>query len=834
VPDGDDGAVVRLSGRTSAAADGLYAFRYATRTGALLRVDDAVVGAFDSEHDAMHVPLPAGDHSLALEVEKRSMPSSGLPSGPGLRWHLLLARASERPREQIEIERIASAGSPRAELRRSEGADRLAVVGHAHLDVAWLWTYEETRRKAVRTFATAVNLLEEHDGFVFTQSQPQLYDWVREDEPELFAHVQQLARAGRFDPSGAAMWVEPDCNVPSGESLLRQLVAGIRYAERELGTTPTVAWLPDSFGFPRTLPTLLQHAGIPYFATTKLCWNDTTQFPYPRFIWEGADGSRVLGALFASYEGKVTQERMRLARERDEPLVVGYSDGGGGPTGAIVDEGTRHGRWTTLHDWFERSRAHASAGPAADRETTVLPSVRDELYLEYHRGVFTTHHDIKARNAALERRLGRAELALAWMVALHASPFFVDEARRSLAEAWEIVLRNQFHDVLPGTSIAPVYADAHAEYDRADAIVQRVIEAGSAALPRFASAPTVALAAPVRDGSSFVFENDALRARLADDGRLIELAPAAGGANVVREANVLCAYHDKPEKWEAWNIDAGYERRPIPVEPLGCEEVDDALYVRYRIDGSYGAARISLALGERFLRVEHAIEWRERKTLLRCENRLVDLENPRAFFGAPHGVVERPAIPATAAERAKFEAPGQRFGRVESAGRGGLAILTRDTYGWSVGADEGGGIRLGHSLLRGTTWPDPDADLGQHHIAYAFLPHAGSISSGELEAAWRRFVRDEPQPEMFSCDDSAIAIEATKPADDGNGVVVRMRECDGVARDAAVGCAVRVNAVQCVDALERPLPTQDATLVEGRIVAPFAPFALRSFRVLLG
>jgi alpha-mannosidase len=788
--------------------------RYETRTGALLRLDGAVAGAFDREHRRI-VLTPHGGAELVLEVERRSLPSSGLPASGGLRWNLMLRAAEQPPSRSIDVEAIDGDGdAPRI------APSGLAVVGHAHLDVAWLWTYAEARRKALRTFATAVRLLDLHDRFVFTQSQPQLYEWVAEEEPGLFARVRDLCGAGRFDASGAAMWVEPDCNLPSGESLLRQLAFGIRYAVEQLGTTPTVAWLPDSFGFPNTLPTLLAHAGIGAFATTKLCWNDTSTFPHRQFVWEGPDGSGVVAAILASYEGAMEPSRVALASERDEPLVVGYGDGGGGPTDEIVTQASEHGAWTTLDAWFADVRR---------RET--LPVHRDELYLEYHRGVSTTHHDVKARNAALERALGEAEAALSWAVVLRASPYFTDEMRAVLHEAWKIVLRAQFHDVLPGTSIAAVYADVLREYDRADALVRRVLDGVRTMLPRLAPRAEEPDVTPRLDGDRIRLANDRIAATLRADGTIEELR-LCGGPNLVERANTLVAYADRPQKWEAWNIDRGYERKTLQLRPTGFDVADDALHVRYAVGGSVAAARISLAPAEPFLRVEFAVDWRERRTLLRCENDLA-LGDARAFFGAPHGAVERSAYPTTPAERAKFEACGQRFARVDGVARdgrpGGVALLVRDTYGWSV-AGEASRVRLGHSLLRGTTWPDPGADLGEHRIGYAFVPLAEAASMGMVEAVWQRYAIDPAVP-LFTCADEAIAVVATKPAGDGDGVVVRARECDGRSRDVSIACAARANDVVCVDALERTVSASVAALRGGAIVTRFAPYELRSFRV---
>jgi alpha-mannosidase len=459
----------------------------------------------------------------------------------------------------------------------------LALVGHAHLDVAWLWTYEAAARKAERTFATAVRQLEGDPSFVFAQSQPQLYAFVEQRNPALFGRVRAIARTGRFDASVAALWVEPDCNLPGGESLLRQLVFGIRYAEAQLGTSPSIAWLPDSFGFANTLPTLLVHAGIGAFATTKLGWNDTTRFPYARFAWDGPDGSRVLAAQIASIEGAFERGRVRAAERRGDLLLVGHGDGGGGASDAALANAAAHGHWTTVAGWFETIGSRAAE----------LPVVRDELYVEEHRGVATTQHEIKAGHAALERALHDVELALAWAKALHASPFFLDEAQRQLRRAWEIVLRAEFHDVLPGTSLGPVYEDVRREFEEANALIAGVAGNARSVLPHAPVRVDSPLAPGVERGS-FVLENELLFARVRRDGTLAELR-LSGGRNLVRRAARLALYVDRPKRWDAWNIDRTYSRRPRAVRVTGCEITDGGLEVRYQFGSSLAVGRTVLA-----------------------------------------------------------------------------------------------------------------------------------------------------------------------------------------------------------------------------------------------
>jgi alpha-mannosidase len=788
--------------------------RYSTGTGALARLDGRVEGAFDREHLEIEIAPSPQPRELTLEVERHSLPTNLLPSGQGLRWRWMNRRTNGMPSRTLAIE----AASPPPAQGGEERGD-VTLWGHSHLDVAWLWTYAQTRRKAMRTFANAAALLAFDNDFVFMQSQPQLYEFVREEDTEFFARITELVRAGRFDPDIAAMWVEPDCNVPSGESLLRQMLAAQRYCAERFGIEPSIAWLPDTFGFARTLPTLLAHSGIPYFATTKLKWNDTTDFPHPQFVWRGPDGGEVVSACIERMEGECSLLRARVARERDEPMVVGYGDGGGGPTRPQLARAPRIGRWERPGQWFERL--------AARRET--LPVYDDELYLEYHRGVYTTHHDVKMQNASLERRLAEAEEQAAWCVAVRAPGDALARVRAALHDAWTIVLRNQFHDVLPGTSIAEVYADARAEYERAHELVDMALAGARAMLPRAALPPSEpGCNAPAMHDDAYVFENDRAIARVLPTGALVELSHKDGRRNVVAQANLLALYRDRPSKWEAWNLDAGYERSRTAAKPQSPSVVAGKLEIPFDAGRSRATMQMSLLDGEPFLRVEFVVDWRERQRLLRLENWLA-VATDRVVYGAPHGCVTRSTRNETPQERAKFEVPGQRFAAVRDGDGAGLAVLALDTYGWSARTLERGGVHLGHSLLRGTTWPDPDADLGEQRFSWAFAPlHAGS-EIGEIERMWLAFagcggVR------LFTSDKAAVQVAACKPAHDGDGVVLRLRECNGGERTFNVRCGGRMREVSSVDGLERPI-AGDVRIDGESLVGTIGSFALRSFRV---
>ncbi len=422
--------------------------------------------------------------------------------------------------------------------------------------------------------------------------------------------------------------------------------------------------------------------------------------------------------------------------------------------------------------------------------------------MEYHRGVYTTHHDVKFHNALLERALEEAEELLAWCIAVHAPRGAVAQLQERLHACWEIVLRNQFHDVLPGTSITAVYDDVVEEYAQAEELVASVIGQAQAMLPRAtAAAGTSAAVAPRVDDGNFVFDNGVIEAHVTPAGAVVELR-ARGAQNVCSQANVLALYRDHPRQWEAWNIDEGYERSMRRARPGAARIENDALYIDFQLGSSPARMRVSLAQGEPFLRVDLDVDWRERRTLLRVENWL-PIQTSSITYGSPHGTITRSALRETPAQRAKYEVPGQRYALARDAAGNGVAIFTTDTYGWSARVLPKGGVHAGHSLLRGTTWPDAQADLGEHHLSYAFAPVTGA-SIGAIERAWMQFAH-ERRVRLFTCDDDGVLVVACKPAHDGNGVIVRVRECDGMPAQVALRCAARMTEALMVDALERPL-----------------------------
>jgi alpha-mannosidase len=455
----------------------------------------------------------------------------------------------------------------------------------------------------------------------------------------------------------------------------------------------------------------------------------------------------------------------------------------------------------------------------------VIPAWRGELYLETHRGTYTTHRDVKSRNAALERALGEAEELVAWCAAVRAPAGAIKPLADDLRNAWPLVLKNQFHDVIAGTSIAAVYRDVHADYDRAERIVERVIAGARSVLPRADLVLRATPVPPVEDEDGFTFTNAFVFARVRRDGTLVELR-GIDGPDLVSIANGLMMYADTPRSWDAWNLDASYERHPRRLTPGAARVVDDALEVELAGHGAAIVVRVALNAGEPYVRFELTVRWAASHRILRAEHRFA-IDAREARFGQPHGTLVRTAAPQTPAERVRFEVPAQRFVHVTD-GTHGAAIFAPDTYGWSAFALRRGGIRVGMSLLRAPSWPDPSADRGDHAIAYAIAPTAGA-TIGDLEAAWRDYAEPD-RVRLFTCEDPAVLVVATKPADDGEGVIVRVRECNGEGRRADVICGGRMRTAEPVDACERPI-AGDVVVDGERMTFMLPAFALRSFRI---
>ena len=749
----------------------------------------------------------------------------------------------------------------------------IIAVGHAHIDVAWLWPVSRARHKAACTFSSVLRLMERSPEFRFVQSQPQLYQFVARDHPDIFREIQARVAEDRWEVTGG-MWVEADCNVTGAESLVRQLLLGRRFFRQHFGDAETpILWLPDSFGFPWTLPQLIKQAGLKYFMTTKLSWNQYNRFPYDSFWWRGLDGTKVLahfittpdvaGHRYNTYNGDLsprlvigTWRNYQQKGAHNELLTLfGWGDGGGGPTSEMLENGRR----LANHPGAPRVRPGTAGGFFQNLEAQAgerLPVWNGELYLEYHRGTYTSQARIKRANRKGEFLLHDAEFLASW--AALATDYEYPHAE--LTRAWELLCLNQFHDIISGTSIGRVYEDSLHDYEVIRTVGEQVRETALAALARllpeeaaFAAVnptsfggrrigllpdrlaegqglidlasgeplltqlvedgtlvevphidpygvvalgidkipppqPVGLLAARLLNGSA-VLENDALRVEFDTAGDIVRLFDKTMRREVLppgQRANVFQAFEERPPGGDAWNIGASYQDRCWTAEPAHSLKVIEqgplraGLEIRRRILNSEIVQRVYLYRGSRRLDFDTRVDWRERHVLLKVAFP-VDVLSPLATYDIQWGNIQRPTHRNTSWDWARFETVAHKWVDL-SEGDYGVSLLNDCKYGHDVHDNV---IRL--TLLRSPTYPDPDADQGEHRFTYSLLPHPGDWRAGTVPEAYalndplilRRVSGGKgslARLSLVAVETPNVVIETVKQAEDGRGIIVRLYE----------------------------------------------------------
>jgi alpha-mannosidase len=777
---------------------------------------------------------------------------------------------------------VAAARAPLLDVLSTAGAPRrfrVVAQGHAHIDTAWLWPVRETRRKVARSFSTVLALMDADPDFRFAASQMVHYAWMRDRHPELFAQIRRRVAEGRWEVVGG-MWVEADCNVASAESLVRQLVHGMRFAEEELGVRPRVGWLPDTFGFPATLPQIHAQAGIESFMTQKLWWNDTDVFPHSSFWWEGLDGSRLLTHMppVATYNGDASPAEVLLSETRFHDhgasssalYLFGHGDGGGGPTREMLERARRLGDV----DGLPRLDHGTSAGFFAevrDQDGARLPTWRGELYLERHRGVFTTQARIKHDNRRAERLLREAET---WS-ALRPGGLAAYPAAE-LDEAWKLTLLHQFHDILPGSSIHWVYEDARRDHARVHAVAEGLVDAAlqeiaarvdtagmhrpyvvfnaaSSARREYVeidgnlhevevpslgyAAVDAAEPAPPRHPVSVAgnaMENAVLRLEWDGDGCITRILDKEARRELIPDgarANVLQLFRDHPTDYDAWEVH-GDDLRIVEeftaadaVEVTECGPARATLRVSRRHGGSSFVQTVTLHAGSRRVDMHLHADWQESHRLLKVAFP-VDVRSDQATYDVGFGHVIRPTHENTSWDAARFEVPAHRFADLSEPAYG-AALLTRDKHGFDV---RGGALRL--SLLRAPTAPDPQADRGSHDVDYALLPHLGDLAAAHVHHEAEAY--DLPlravaatahqgslpgSARLLDLDaEGEVLVTAVKRAERGDAVVVRVCEVGGGRAELRLD-----GRAQLCDLLEEPHTALDGPLA-------LTPFRLATLR----
>ncbi|MEU3825785.1 alpha-mannosidase [Streptomyces sp. SID486] len=817
---------------------------------------------------------------LVLDLEVLGELMAELPLDSPRRSDIL--RAVERALDAVDLQNV-NGTADRARERLTgvlsapavPSAHRISAVGHAHIDSAWLWPLRETVRKVARTAANMTALLEDEPDFVFAMSQAQQWAWVRDHRPEVWARVKKAVAEGRFVPAGG-MWVESDTNMPGSEAMARQFVHGKRFFLDEFGVENEEVWLPDTFGFAAGLPQIIKAAGSRWLLTQKISWSRTNTFPHHTFHWEGIDGTRIfthfppVDTYNCSMKGSEIAHAVRNFRDkgraRHSLAPTGWGDGGGGTTREMVGkaarlrdlEGSATVGWETPRAFFEKAEAEYPAPPVWV----------GELYLELHRATLTSQARTKQGNRRSEHLLREAELWAATAAVRTGHPYPYAELDR----IWKTVLLHQFHDILPGSSIAWVHREARATYERLAAELTTIIEDAQRALAGAGTVPLVFNAAPhprrgvpaggaatpagtppadgtalaAREDGGFTLDNGLLRVTVDARGLVVSAYdPAADRETVApgEAANLLQLHQDFPNMWDAWDVDSFY--RNTVTDLTDAESVtagEDGISVR--IERAFGASRVtqilSLAPGERRLVIDTEVDWHETEKFLKLAFPL-DLHAERYASETQFGHVHRPTHTNTSWEAAKFEACNHRFVQLEEPGWG-VAVVNDSTYGHDVtrtvrGADAPGTtttVRV--SLLRAPRFPDPETDQGVHRFRHALVP--GASVADAVREGWRINLPErtatgarEVAP-LVTVDDAAVVVTAVKLADDGSGdVVVRFHEAHGGRARATLTAGFPVAGVTVTDLLERPAGDGEVPREGERIAVHLRPFELMTLRL---
>ncbi|MFG2483625.1 alpha-mannosidase [Streptomyces virginiae] len=756
-------------------------------------------------------------------------------------------------------------------------AHRISAVGHAHIDSAWLWPLRETVRKVARTTSNMVDLMDQHPEFVFAMSQAQQLDWIKTYRPELFERIKKKIADGQFVPVGG-MWVESDTNMVGGEAMARQFLHGKKFFLDEFGIETQNVWLPDSFGYTAALPQIVKLTGSKWFLTQKISWSQMNRFPHHTFWWEGIDGTRVfthfppvdtynsdLGGAQLAHAARNYREKGHGSRSL---VPFGWGDGGGGPTREHLArarrrrdlEGSPKVRIERPDAFFEK--AHAEYEDA--------PVWAGELYLELHRGTYTSQAKTKQGNRRSESLLREAELwaaTAAVRVAGYAYPY------EDLERIWKTVLLHQFHDILPGSSIAWVHREARATYAAVREELQgitlaaqqalagqgteelvfncapharRGVPAGGAGRPAAAREPVTV---EERHGGGHILANGRLLVEIDGRGLIVSVYDLEARRETVAPgaaANLLQIHPDFPNMWDAWDIDAFYRNRVTDLVELDRLEVaaSGPRAATVRVTRSFGRSaavqQITLRAGAKTVDIVTDVDWHETEKFLKAAFPL-DVKAERTASETQFGHVYRATHTNTSWEAAKFEICAHRWIHAEEPGWG-VALLNDSTYGHDVTRDvraDGGQtttVRL--SLLRAPRYPDPETDQGSHTLRFSLAPGAGigdAVREGHALNLPERVVPGAgPVAPLVAVDEDAVVVEAVKLAEDRSGdVIVRLYESRGGRARATLTVDFPLAAAVESDLLERPL-TGTAVGVptpEGRVPLTLRPFQIVTVRL---
>lgn len=811
----------------------------------------------------------------------------------------------------------------------------VSAIGHTHIDIAWLWTVEQTREKVLRSFSTVLRLMEQYPDYKFMSSQPILYQFVKEQEPEMYEKIKERIREGRWEVDGA-MWLEADCNLTGGESLVRQIIKGHRFFLEEFGKESKSLWLPDVFGYSAALPQILKKSGIPYFMTTKIAWNQYDQLPNDTFIWKGIDGSEVFAFMptttdydkdqglnisfsdtrnTTTYTGIVNPNMALGTFKRfqnrdlteDTLMLFGFGDGGGGPTKEMLESAERlkYGipgipkiRQEFEQDYFDRTYEKIHDLPD-------MPTWDGELYFEYHRGTLTSMARNKRSNRKNEILYTQMETA-SCMAGIEKD----EQLQNVLDKGWDILLINQFHDIVPGSSIKPVYEQTDKEYHEIEKAgkeeLNRVVSAAVGRLsmekegvvvmntqgyerddlvvlddgteiPRFVDEDGRNVPAQkTADGRyllyvshipplgykklyeteelleestgkewDYTFENPFIKVCFNEKMEITSLYEKEAEKELIQEGrcgNVLRTYEDRPMQWDNWDIDVFYQRKPYEADWYSPARVIENGEVRMVVEFECGfldsTVTQQVCLYHQIPRIDFRTkaDWKTHHVILKTHFP-VDVNTTRASYEIQFGNVERETTNNYSWDTAKFEACGHKWADL-SENSSGISLLNDCKYGYGI---KKGDMSL--TLIKSGTYPNEDADIGEHEFTYSIYPHAGRWQEAKtVEMAYnlnvpmlaKRTGRQEgcggEYESFLKCSQESCFVEVIKKAEDGNGVIVRMYENKNNRVRAQIQTAYPIAHVYECNLLEEN--EEELTAGKNCFETVFKPYEIKTFRLI--
>jgi alpha-mannosidase len=820
----------------------------------------------------------------------------------------------------------------------------IRAAGNSHIDMAWLWPWTETVEVVRNTFRSALDLMREYPDFKFSMSSARTYVWMEEKYPDLFKEIAQRVREGRWEAIGG-MWVEPDLNMPGGESLVRQILVGKRYFHEKFGVDVKIGWNPDSFGYNWQLPQIYKKSGMDYFVTQKLMWaHEFTTFPYKLFWWESPDGSRLL--TYFPHDYAANTDPVGMARDlsiwipslygtdanqhSDMLHLYGVGDHGGGPTRIMLDTATRWMKPDVVYPNLQFTTASSFFDDLQKKLPGMqVPTWRDELYFEYHRGVMTTQAETKKRIRKTEELLLNAE-KFSSLATLYGRKYPSEDFDRG----WKRLLFDDFHDIMPGSGIAVNYLDAkrnledvgraghailHGSLEELAARINTlgpgvpVVIFNSLSWPRKevieveVQLPGIAKHIEVRDFSGKIVPSQLLthdsetsRARLLVEAsvpalgyktyyvRAAEkvmpqtpavkssadtlenefvlvkidahtgcvssffdkrsntesLAPAetdTGGPKDAICGNLLQAFRDKPKAWDAWNIDADFEKEHWDLTQVDEVKLMESgplraiIQVKQHFENSTFIRNITLTAGSPRVDVRMIADWHEKHILLKVAFPL-SAHSQKAAFEIPYGSIERPTTRNTPAEQAKFEVPALAWGDISDA-KHGFSLLNDSKYGYDA---KGNVLRL--SLLRSPEWPDPHADEGLHEFTYSMYAHPGTWREAETVRRGYELNYDllamgtakhpgtmKEEHSFFEVQAENVVMTAIKKAEDDGSLILRFYEWAGKESDVRIVLPVGAQSASETDLMERPIA--DLAVPGGVVAVHTKPYEIKTIRV---